>query len=166
MTGVQTIALYPSNTNNTKNNQMKMNFPYPFESKDNEIALSSCFIYYSWRNITSAYANNTLSYTMPSGVSYPITIPDGYYSISDINAYIQLVMYNNGHYLLNSNGTPVYYLSLQANSVYYRTTLTSTPIPSVLPSGYTNPAGLSLSGNCPLLNVSNAAFGSLLGFST
>ncbi len=165
MSSVQTISLTPSKTVNSKPNQLKMNFPYPFASQDNEIALSNLFVYYSWRNVTSSYGNNTVSYTMPSAVTYSITFPDGYYSIADISAYIQLQMFNNGHYLVDENGNNVYFINLQANSVYYRTTLTCTPIPLALPTGWTNPASLSLSGNCPILNITNAAFGTLLGFS-
>lgn len=146
-----------------KANQMRLNLPYPYSFSNQEVALSSLYIYYSWRNINSTYANNTFSYSF-NGTTRNITLPDGFYSIADISSYMQLQMYQNGDYLLDSNGLPVYYISLQSNPVYYSATLTCTPIPSVLPSGYTNPRGIALSGNTPLFIVNNSAFGTLIGF--
>ena len=146
-------------------NKMRLSLPYPAEIKDCEVALSSCFIYYSWVNVSaSSYANNTLSYVF-NGSNFNISLPSGFYSISDINGFIQLQMFNNGHYLLDSNGNPVYYISLVTNLVYYAVTLTCSPIPTVLPTGWTNPHAITLSGNCPLLIINNVNFGILIGFS-
>lgn len=160
---IQTIQLTQTNTTNSKNNQMKMRFPFPFVCENKEMALSSLYIYYSWRNVTASYGNNSCSYTL-NGTTYPVAFPDGYYSITDINNFIHLQMTTNGHYLLDSNGNPVYYLSLVSNPVYYSVTLTATPIPTVLPTGYTNPHGLTLSGLSPQLNITGLPFGTLIGF--
>lgn len=149
--------LVPSSSNNT----YRVSFPFPFNSLNNEIGLSGLWIYYSWRNITSAYLNNTVSYIF-NGVTRNVTIPDGFYSINDISGYIQLQMYNNGEYTLDSNGNPYYYLQLQSNTVYYAATLTCRPI--TLPAGGSNPNGITLSGTSPQLVVNNSAFGSLIGF--
>ena len=163
---IQTIQLSQSNTTNSKSNQLNLKLPFPADIKNYDVALSNAFIYYSWRNVTTAYGNRTFSYSW-NGVTYPVTLPDGNYSVSDLNNYLQTIVMNaNGHYLVDSNGNKVYYISLTANPTYYAVTLTCTPIPSSLPSGYTNPAGITLSGNTPLLIINNSAFGSLIGFST
>ena len=120
---VQSISLTPANTRNSKNNQLRMTFPFPFNSLGNEIGLSTLYIYYSWRNITSSYGNNTLSYIW-NGTNFNITIPDGFYTISDISSYLQLQMFTNNHYTLDSNGNPYYYIELSSNTVYYAVTLT------------------------------------------
>lgn len=143
------------------NNKYRVNFPFPFTSYNNEVALQSLFIYYSWRNITSTYGNNTVSYIF-NGTTRNLTLPDGFYSINDISAYIQLQMYNNNEYTLDSNGNPHYYLSIQSNTTYYAATLTCRPI--TLPSGGSNPNGITLSGTSPQLVVNNSAFGTLIGF--
>lgn len=149
---------------NTKNNELRLKLPLPQILTGKEVALGQCLIYYSWRNITAAFGNNFgISYTI-NGVTYNITIPDGYYSVSDISGYIQSQMKNNGHYLVDANGDTVYYISLVENAVYYAVTLTCTKIPSSLPSGWSNPASLPLNGATPYLNITNQAFGDLIGF--
>lgn len=163
MSNIQTLQLTQANTSNSSNSQLKMNFPFPFSSQDNEIALSNAFIYYSWRNITSVYGNNTCRYTF-NGSNFNVTFPDGFYSYSDINGYLQSVMKTNGHYLLDANSNPVYYISIASNTVYYSVTLTCSVIPSSLPTNWTNPAGITLSGNCPLFTVLTSQFGTILGF--
>lgn len=162
---MSSIILSTSNTTNSKNNELKLRFPMPVTFKDQEVALGQLAIYYSWNNITSTFSNNTgIGYKL-NGTSYTYTMPDGYYSIEDISGYLQSKMFTNGHYLLDSNGDPVYFLSIASNSTYYCATLTVTPVPAALPTGYTNPAGLTLSGQAPILQITTAKAGKLLGFS-
>lgn len=149
---------------NTKNNELRLKLPLPATLTGKEVALGQCLIYYSWRNITSAFGNNYgVSYTL-NGTTYNITIPDGYYSVADISGYIQNVMKTNGHYLVDQNGDNVYYISLAENAVYYAVTLTCTKIPSSLPSGWSNPASLPLNSTTPYFNITNQGFGDLIGF--
>lgn len=155
------LQLTGNNVVSGSSNKYRVQFPFPFTSYNNEVALQSLFIYYSWRNITAAYGNNTVSYIF-NGTTVNLTLPDGFYSINDISAYIQLDMYNRGYYTLDSNGNPYYYLSIQSNTTYYAATLTCRPI--TLPSGGSNPNGITLSGTSPQLVVNNSAFGTLIGF--
>ena len=163
---MSSIILNTSNTINQKNNELRLRFPVPVTFKDQEIALGQLAIYYSWPNITSRFGNNTGFGYRINGTSYTFTIPDGYYSIEDISAYLQMKMSDNGHYLLDTNGDKVYFLSLASNPTYYGATLTVTPVPSVLPTGYTNPAGLTLNGQAPILEITNSKAGKLIGFAT
>src|SRR4051812_43431002 len=107
---VQPIQLTrANNSSSTKSsgNEMIFNLPFPFDSRNNEIALNNGYLFNSVRNITSTYGNNTFAYFW-NGV-YPVTLNDGSYSISDINGALHLVMYNNGHYLVDEQGEYVYY---------------------------------------------------------
>jgi hypothetical protein len=148
---------------NTNNSQYQINFPATYNPKNDEIAMYNCFIYYSWFNMSTQFNNLTCSYIFNTHTR-TVTFPPGYYAVSDINNFIQLQMFINGDYLLDSNGNPVYYLSIQENPVYYKVTLTATPIPSSLPTGYTNPNSITLSGNTPQLVFDSSNFSLLLGF--
>ena len=144
------------NSNNVVDNGNNDTMIYKFPAgavtfNRNVIAISSISLYFSWFNITSAttnseYNNNSYEYVWygSTGAStYTVTMPDGYYEISDINAYLQSVLVSNGHYLTDSSGNYVYYLQLEVNQTEYAVQFNSYPIPSSLPSGYSNPASMS-----------------------
>jgi hypothetical protein len=128
-----------------QNNKLVYNFPNSIQFKDKYIAVSSITMYYSWFNIDSKYLNNIITYSWTSlGVTttYTVTIPNGLYNISDINFYLQWVMINNGHYLVNASGENVYYAELIVNANRYAIQLNTYLMPIALPVGWTNPAGL------------------------
>ena len=152
--------------NNGSSNTITIKLPSAYNSKSNDqIALANLNIYYSWFNLTTAFNNTYCSYTWTDGVNYAVNFPPGFYQVSDLSAYIQLVMKTNGHYLVDSNGNIVYYLSLVVNPVYYSVTLTCSAIPNgSLPTGYTNPASVTLNGKVPLLVTSTNNFGKLIGY--
>jgi hypothetical protein len=120
-------------------------------------------MYYSWLNVTEANNNNSFSYIF-NGTTYPVLLPDGMYEVSDLNGFLQTVMYTNGHYLVDNSGTIQYYINIAVNPVYYTITITCTPIPSVLPTGWSNLHSISLSGNTPSIIIPNTNIVSLLGF--
>lgn len=165
------------------NDTYKYSFPTgAVQFKDDSIALVNLSIYYSWFNITSSstggkYNNNNFSYRWynnAGGSVFNITIPDGNYSISDLNAYLQSQMIANGHYLVDSAGDYVYYMELKSNSTYYTCNFFSYPVPTSLPVGWSNPAGMTfpIIASTPqliILSVNNAVstinnFGKVIGF--
>jgi hypothetical protein len=104
-------------------------------------------MFYSWYNISVALQNNIFQYTWSTdgttiSNTYDVVIPDGTYNISDINAFLQNEMINNGDYLIDASGNYVYYLDMVVNAVEYGIQLNSFAVPTALPSGWTNPAGL------------------------
>lgn len=172
---IQSSIILNKNNNSTittANNKLTLKLGVGAELKDTEVCLSSLYIYYSWYNITALFANQTLSYTWHDDAVHSITIPEGFYTVGQINEYIEFEMFSNGHYLLDGNGDPVYYINLVINTVYYGITLTVTPVPTSLPSGYTNPASMTFPGalKTPLFNIpaytdnSTKGFGILIGF--
>ena len=55
------------------------------------IALSNLSIYYTWRNIKSSYKNNKFKISAPKW-SNEFELPDGSYSISDIQDYFEYIL--------------------------------------------------------------------------
>ena len=55
------------------------------------IALSNLSIYYAWRNIKNSYKNNKFKISAPTW-SDEFELPDGSYSISDIQDYFEYIL--------------------------------------------------------------------------
>ena len=79
------------------------------------IALRSASIPYSFFNISSTLANNTL--IVNNAISNAtITFPDGQYEVSDLQSYIHYNLYSTNDYTENTlTGQPNYPVSLQVN---------------------------------------------------
>lgn len=129
-----------------QNNKLVYRFPNSVLLKDKFIAVSNISMFYSWFNITSAQSNNYLSYTWTVGAvttTITVNIPDGLYEIRDINSYLQWVMIQNGHYLINGSGDNVYYLDLIVNPNRYAIQLNTYLVPTSLPTGFTAPSNFA-----------------------
>ena len=57
------------------------------------MALANLSIYYIWKNIKSEYNNNKLKMSAPSQ-NDEFDLPDGSYSISDIQDYFEYIIKN------------------------------------------------------------------------
>jgi hypothetical protein len=138
--------------------------------KDQQVALKSLSMYYSWSNITAAQNNHSLSYIWPTATgttTIDLTIPDGSYSVKDLNSYMQSQMVANGHYLVDETGNHVYYLELVTNPTYYAVQVNCFALPTSLPSDYTNPGSMSFPAetHTPQLVVPATNMRDVLGFS-
>ncbi len=139
-----TLVLNSSNVSNTSTNTtFKYNFINGgFQIKDMEMCVSSITIPYSFYNVSSYYNNQTFSLIFPTAATtttISITLPEGFYSVTDINSYIQQICLDNGAYLIDSSGNYVYYQQLVYNSTYYSVQLLLYSVPITLPTGYTRP---------------------------
>jgi hypothetical protein len=126
-----------------QNNKLVYKFPNSVLFKNNSIAVSSVSMYYSWFNITSAYNNNTFTYTWVVGGTtntYTITIPDGLYEITQLNALLQYNFIANGTYLIDSSGKNAYYGEFILNPTRYAVQINTYSVPTALPTGYTAPS--------------------------
>lgn len=125
----------------------------------------------SWRAITAQRQNNSLKIVWPTAsttTTYSITLPDGTYSASDINNYLQYWSIQNNLYLINNTtGTNYYFISCAENPSSYAIQFTMQPVKNI--SGYT-PAGsfptLPVTAYTPQLQIDNSAFGTIIGFSS
>jgi hypothetical protein len=168
----KTIILNTSNiVENSNNTKLVYNFPsggYTF--KNDMIALQSVYQYFSIFNITSDYGNNSFSYTWFDGIEYTITIPDGYYEISDLNSYFQSIMIANTHYMTNSAGQFIYFLEFIVNTSRYAVQINSYPLDTTIQTtnGYILPTGATWSvpatSTLSQFNVNTSAFGEVLGY--
>jgi hypothetical protein len=91
--------------------------------KGQKLALASLQMYYSTFNITALNQNNSFSYIWVDGLTYLVSIPDGFYDIPTLNNYLHFTMVQNGHYLITSTGDFVYLLTLTVNPTLYATEL-------------------------------------------
>jgi hypothetical protein len=135
-------------------------------SKGFDVALQSLSMYYSWPNISASQGNNTFSYIW-QGVTTNVTIPTGFYTIAELNSYLQFIMVSNSQYLIDSTGNYVYYLEITTNSTLYSIQINAYPIPTALPVGYTAPPGwpgYPAVAETPQFVVPNTNFTNLIGF--
>ena len=122
---MRTVVLNNSNLiQDGLNNKLVYKFPNSVVFKDNSIAVASVAMYYSWFNITSSMGNNFFQYsfwdTATSTIAlFDVLIPDGLYQVLTLNAYLQFIMIQNGHYLVDANSKNVYYLEMILNPSRY-----------------------------------------------
>ena len=64
------------------------------------IALSNLSIYYTWNNIKSSYNNNKFKISAPTW-NEEFTLPDGSYSVSDIQDYFEYILKMHGEKINN-----------------------------------------------------------------
>ena len=85
------------------------------------VSLTHCSLYYTWRNIKASYNNNELSYKhIKSNRTHHITIPDGSYSILDINYFIRFTMVQNAYTKGDEDNSGI---NIYANPVFNRVTV-------------------------------------------
>jgi hypothetical protein len=172
-------ALLPITTNNYVQgtpSTYSYSFPTNANLTNKQVALSSINLYYSWYNITNSatggrYNNNSFQYIWIDGTTITVTLPNGFYQVSDMNAYWQYIMQQNGHYLIDNNGNYNYYLSIQTNVPQYAIQVNSTALPSSLPAGWSYPSGTSpswvtSSRNPQFVVLTTNNFKTVIGFAT
>ena len=166
----RTLIINSSNFVVSSGNKFVYNFPTTarFEA-GSSIAVSNLAIYNSLQNVTTARQNNRLTFTW-LGTAYNWTIPDGYYSVSDFNFWLQnQCILNTLYCTANSGSSNVYFIELAINSVRYATSLNFYAIPTSAQAtnlGYSQPASPTwaypASAQCPSLTFSQP-WGNLVG---
>lgn len=130
----------------TTNSTYRFNFNGTRLIKDTKIAIANISLFYSWFNISASFNNNFFQYTFTNNAgttTHNVTITDGYYTIPQLNSYLQSVMITNGHYLVNGSGQNVYYLEILENASAYAIQLNCFAFPTALPAGWSNPSGVT-----------------------
>lgn len=132
-----------NSTNYVSPNTYKVQLASTLDLNDYEVSVGQAFIYYSWYNINSAPLNNNkFTLTIPKNGgsdTLNITIPDGAYNISDLNNFLQYTLIQGGYYITNNtSGVNTYYASFSISPTSYQVQVTTTPLPTSLPAGYTS----------------------------
>lgn len=142
-----------------------------FSEKD-QIAVSSISLYYSWLNITSELNNNVFQYIFPTSggsVTRTIVIPDGFYTLRDLNTFLQFKFIEFGDYAKNAVGENVYFIQISENQTRYAVQVDCLPVPTSAQAtslGYIQApnGGYPASATTPQLVVLNNSFQVYLGF--
>ena len=166
----KTLVINSSNFVQNSGNKFIYNFPqtsyFPIGSG---IGVSNIAIYNSIENINSKRGNNTITLNW-LGTNYVFVFPDGYYSVSDINYFLQnQCILNNLYVTANSGADNVYFVELAINSIRYSTSLNFYAIPTATQAtnlGYVKSAGATWdfpqTAVCPSLTFGQP-FANLIG---
>ena len=110
------------NTENSKTNEPhrfrlsladKLNLKNP----NKNMALANLSIYYTWKNIKSAYNNNKFKISAPTW-NDEFDLPDGSYSISDIQDYFEFII--KKHETLTENPPVQIYVNKIKNRIVFK----------------------------------------------
>ena len=184
MSGSSLITLNSSNVSNTQTNIFNYTFPSgSVNFKKSRIAVQSIIIPYSWLNVNgTVYNNAAIQLIFPVRISASnttatinITIPNGFYTVTQLNQYLQSQMISSGYYLVNASSQNVYYLEIVANTQLNNAQLNCYVVPTSLPATYSygatgtwGAAGIgsfnTTANLVPQLVTLNNNFGSLIGF--
>ena len=170
---MRTIVINSSNHVEGTRNKFIYTFPSQLKLTENHrVGVSGVSMYNSTFNIESKRGNNvlTLIWNADSQTSYTFTFPDGYYSVAQMNEFLQQQMILNNLYVTNSSGQYVYFVELVTNSSRYAVQLNTYFLPTSADAtslGYNIPSGATwnypTAKKCPQVTL-NANFGSLIGF--
>ena len=94
---MDTIFMNSDNSKTSKPHILKLKLASKLHLRLGEkvIALSNLSIYYTWKNIKSSYNNNKFKISAPTW-NEEFTLPDGSYSVSDIQDYFEYIMKKHG----------------------------------------------------------------------
>jgi hypothetical protein len=172
-----TLVLNSKNVIGANNNIFQYRFLNGFKISDNaEICISAAQVPYSWYNVSYFYQNTDFNIIFPRGAGLTttlnISLPDGFYTVDDINSYIRQVCIDNKWYLINSSGNYVYYIDLSYNISAYKIELLTFLVPVSLPVGWVDPgwgggtagSGLPTATRCTQFVVLDNNFKILIGF--
>jgi len=159
--------------NQVAQHQFRYRFSQPIDFNQYEIALVSVSIYYSWQAINTQRNNGTFKIIWPTAsttTTYTITLPNGTYAASAINAYLQYWSIQNNLYLINNTtGQYYYFLSVAENRSSYAIQFNFNPVKTL--SGYTAATGfptMPVTSYTPQLQIIDTgvnSFSSIIGFS-
>jgi hypothetical protein len=168
---VRTLIINSSNYVVNSGNKYEYRFPQTAKfAAGSSVAVANLAIYNSIQNVTIKRGNNVITLNW-LGTNYVFTIPEGYYSVSDLNFYLQQQCVINGLYMTaNSGADNVYFLEIVINSIRYSTSLNFYAIPTeaeATQKGYVKPSNATwvfpASAQCPSLTFAQP-FANLLGF--
>ena len=94
---MDTIFMNSENSKTSKPHILKLKLTDKLDLRLDKkvIALSNLRIYYRWNNIKSSYSNNKFKISVPTW-NKEFTLPDGSYSVSDIQDYFEYIIKKHG----------------------------------------------------------------------
>ena len=94
---MDTIFMNSENSKTSEPHTLKLKLTDQLDLRADKkvIALSNLRIYYTWNNIKSSYNNNKFRISATTW-NEEFTLPDGSYSISDIQDYFEYILKKHG----------------------------------------------------------------------
>ena len=90
---MDTIFMNSENSKTSEHNVLvlKLTDKLDLRRRQKTVALSNLSIYYTWKNVKSSYNNNKFKISAPTWTE-EFKLPDGSYSISDIQDYLEYIL--------------------------------------------------------------------------
>jgi hypothetical protein len=166
------LLLNSSNVNNSDNTSYLYKFVNgSFEIEEGaEICISQVVIPYSFFNLNKGLYNNTTFQFIINSITYTVVIPNGFYTTTNINQYLEQYFITNNMYCTNnSTGQYVFFIYLYTNTTYYANQFIVSPVIPSSTAGYTFPLGyINATGvNFPTPQIvfpSTGGLNTILGF--
>ena len=144
---METIIINSSHQDTSTTNRFVYRFPQNVKfQKGDTVALQSISMYNSIFNVEATRSNNVIQliWNADTTVTYTFTIPDGNYSIAQLNYFLQQQCVLNKLYATNATGDYIYFIELLTNSTRYACQINSYCLPTSAQAtglGYVKPAG-------------------------
>ena len=116
---MNTIFMKSENSKTSEYHVLLLNLTDKLDLRRGEktVALSNLSIYYTWRNIKSSYNNNTFKISTPTWTE-EFELPDGSYSILDIQDYFEYILKKHGESI--NNPSIIIYVNKIENRITFR----------------------------------------------
>ena len=94
---MEAIFLNSENSKTSEPHRFRLDLTDKFDLKDpkKKMALANLSLYYTWKNIKSEYNNNKYKISAPAQ-NDTFDLPDGSYSIADIQDYFEFIIKKHG----------------------------------------------------------------------
>ena len=87
------------------------------KNPNKNMALTNLSIYYTWKNIKSEYSNNKFKISAPTW-NDEFNLPDGFYSVSDVQDYFKYIIKN--HETIADNPPVQLYVNKIKNRIVFK----------------------------------------------
>ena len=88
---MDTNFMNSENSKSSEHNVLRLTDKLDLRRDQKTVALSNLSIYYTWKNVKSSYNNNKFKISAPTW-SEDFKLPDGSYSVSDIQDYFEYIL--------------------------------------------------------------------------
>ena len=88
---MDTNFMNSENSKTSEHNVLRLTDKLDLRRDQKTVALSNLSIYYTWKNVKSSYNNNKFKISAPTW-SEDFKLPDGSYSVSDIQDYFEYIL--------------------------------------------------------------------------
>ena len=116
---MKTISMNTENSKTSEPHRIKLDLTDKLNLKNRKknMALANLSIYYTWKNIKSEYNNNKFKISAPTW-NDTFDLPDGSYSIADIQDYFEFII--KKHETLTENPPVEVYPNKTKNKIVFK----------------------------------------------